>query len=297
MRIYFVVVVILSAFVLAACEDGALPAQMAQAPGVDIYSQGAQAQATLAWAQAQERATREAKESRALAATVEAGRATAAAQAAQAQATAQVEATSQALAVAAFQAESTATAQARITESALNHLATAQAIAYNATAQAGSLAATQAALSFEIQERALEIERARMSNTIRAVFGYAATAAILGVFLVLAYMRLRVVHLKRGPRGEAGVIIMGNRLLLPELAPEPVINIYQPPIVDSAMAATIKANSQKIEAVRAVPDPGPNVAGMAANIGPLSGLVEVIDASQVRPILDEVREKVLLLED
>lgn len=284
-----VLLVVLVGMILAALLVGC--DEVAQPPaggGGDPFLAGANAQATLEFAQAARKATQEARANLAIEMT---------AQAAFMESQAQATATSQIATAAA------GTAQAIATMDNLAAQATAQDLSFQATAQAGNLLATAQARAFDDQERALALERARTSNMVKALFWYAAAAIAVLLIAFAIYQRARVVYYRRGPRGEVGVMVIdGKTLLLPELAPTPVTRFHANEAIEiTPEQMGVKTNQQKIEALRAM---GPQPARSNVNpwesgthsMGPqLPAQIEQVRPEVVVEILDEVEAK--LLED
>lgn len=281
-----IIVISIILIMLTGCNETA--SQFDSFSGVDPYLSNANAKATIEAGQAIKQGTQAAREGIELQMTADAAQAaqivaaqTQAAQAAQATATAVVVAT-------------------------LDNLAaqgTAQAMSLEATAMAGNLQATQTTRMFEAQERALAIERARTNNTVRALFWYAITAIVVLLVAFILYQRARVVYFKRGLRGELGVIVVdGKTLLLPELAPTPVTRVdRQAPIEVDPAQWGVKANAQKVDLVRAIPQ-GPrggvdqNLSGIVTDQFEFTyprGIVDQVAPESVVTILDEVEAKLL----
>lgn len=189
--------------------------------------------------------------------------------------------------------QATSTAVYKSTAAGLDLRSTAVALSVIETKSASDIQATATIRDFEIREKELEIERASMTNRLRAFFGYAVSTAVVLAILYIVYSLVRVRIVKKG-----SVVLSGKRMIDPALSHSAVTDISQAAGVPSeAVSSRIKERDQVIEAVKAM---NPNDRSRAtAAAGLLSGMnspiVEIVDSGSVSEWVDEVNAR--LLED
>lgn len=252
----------------------------------DPWTLSAQAEATQDMAQARVQATGQALESMTLAQ----------------QGTSQAaeinqQGTSQAAALESWQSQATSTAAGQATSQALVIQATSQALAVTATSQAMGLQATQAAYLDSRAQAALDLERARQTNQIRAWAGYAilvlAVAAIVALTWVVMDRATRVKHIRPDEKGALGVLVVGDRVIDPGLLVASVADMTQPnqPYITGQEALYIKSNQQKIQALQALP--AGDLPARTPDLPASPVIVEVLEPDHESPILAEVETKLL----
>lgn len=202
----------------------------------------------------------------------------------------------------------TRTAEAR--ESEARATATAAAVlaeAGRATATA-SILATQAAL--DLREREAEITRGIVLSWAWGIVLVLGAGSLLAVLVYFVWRRANVRHIQRGPMGEAGILVIGDRIVVPELAQGPVVQVAgllpAPLANDHPQAHATRESRAKVDAVRAVAGGvgrgavGPGLAGelfggSVRDADAKYPIVEIIepDDPAIRPLVEEVKGKLL----
>lgn len=257
--------------------------------------QAARAQSTLEMANAMARSTQEAARQQVAQATIQAANAqsTDTAQLVSAQMTQQIEdshvqatATARVADVQASATAQMALVQDQATQSAIMAIATQNAMDIQATAQARQ---------FEIEERALALERARQVNSLRAFLFYGVAILLAGLLVYWVVQRARVRYFERDGSGYPGLIVVdGSKLVDPRLTQGVVTPLNQIPPT-TGLEAQVKADSQKVDALRVTPALGASAALRALESRPepppRAPVIEVIEPDRVPLLLDEVEGK------
>jgi hypothetical protein len=262
-----------------------------------------------------------------LTATVEAANARATDQAWQATASAQaVQATRQALLLSSqltatersWQASATsdsanATHTAAGTGTALSWQSTATQSALNATrtvdaANAAAVATIQAA---EAQRVLLALERDRMTNQAKAVVPWLIVilifCATFGVGVVYFWRRSRLIFFGRDRFGDTQKVLIhqgGHTIAYdPDRSFSPILDIQpdgkplMPPTAHPELQAGVTMRDQAIDLARAMPAHQRRIPRIQPQVQPAlpasTPQIEVVEATQVRPWLDEVQTKLL----
>lgn len=212
------------------------------------------------------------------------------------------QATQQAATAQAQALQATATAGPQQTSQALVVQATTQALQATTTANQLAAQATAAAYDYEQAERALALERAALTNQVRAAWGYFLGIILVVLALVMALVILRrltrVQYIQPDPQGRLGVLVVnGNQVIDPGLMLGPVVDNQQayPAQVPLDSLLAVKTNQQKLHAVQALAAGGSEGRGLASGVTPsLPMAVQVIEPGQIDPaIVDEVETKLL----
>lgn len=257
-----------------------------QTPNPDLYSIAADAKATEYTAGNIIRATGEAIRAMEIEKGAEIVQLTAQAQEAQSTGVAQM-----------VSAQSTATAAFEATQSAVIFRATESAFSFQQTQIAADLQATQVARLYADQERALQLERQRQTNSVKAFFGY---VLILGIVGTLVFFAFQLIKLRTIPKDRYAVY--NGRVIDGALLPRSIVEINEaaPPVTQEE-AAKIKERAQIVEGLRSMPQSagiGTYPAGkgdQALQSLLLSPRVEVIEPKAIQPWVEEIEN--LILED
>jgi hypothetical protein len=288
---------------------------------VQLYADASRSQATADFFNAQLTATAEAISARA---TEVAWQATASAEAAQSTQSAlllyaQLTATERAWQSTATSDSVNATSTAAGTATAITWQSTATQSALNATGtvDAASAAAVATIQAAEAQRVLLALERDRMTNQIKAVAPWLVTLAIFcasfGLGLVFFWRRSKITIINRDKFGDTPKVIIhqaGHAIAYdPDRAFGPILDVQpdgkplMPPVAHPELQAGVTTRDQAIDMARALPANARRTLrhllqtqaqpALPANVPQ----IEVVDAEQVRPWLEEVQTKLLTEEN
>jgi hypothetical protein len=306
---------------LTACVGNAPDWVVPTRDPVQLYADASRSQATADFFNAQLTATAEAISAHT---TEVAWQATASAEAAQSTQSAlllyaQLTATERAWQATATADSANATSTAAGTATAITWQSTATQSALNATgtvdaAGAAAIATIQAA---EAERVLLALERERMMNQVKAVTPWLVTIALFcgafGLGLVFFWRRAKITIISRDKYGDTPRVIIhqaGHAIAYdPDRAFGPILDVQpdgkplMPAVAHPELQSGVTTRDQAIDLARALP--AHNRRGLRHLLQPQAQQalpanvpqIEVVDAEQVRPWLEEVQTKLLTEEN
>lgn len=164
----------------------------------------------------------------------------------------------------------TATADAVLATTQAEVQATASSVAYTQTARADDLiyqyqasiaTATQIALWNEQREREMELRSKELTNEAWAIAKWAVPVLLFGVVplilivigAVIFYRRMEYRVIMPAPNGDKPIVLHKGRAIDPDLLPQAVTDLANPPALPLDKQLEVKANDQRIDTARALP--------------------------------------------